>query len=148
VFVNLEDQGKIAQIDMAMRRVVGTSEPGGCTEPTGLAIDVEHRPLFCGCHSAVLVVVDADSGRNVQKLPIGQGVDAVAFDPSAHTVFTSNGEGSISVIQQLSADSYRNHETVRTLPGAKTMALDPVRHVVYTVASQDGQFVLLEIRKP
>jgi DNA-binding beta-propeller fold protein YncE len=81
----------------------------------------------------------------VQSLPIGQGVDAVAFDPQLHAVFASNGEGTISVIDQLGADSYRNRETVRTLPGAKTMALDPVRHLLYTVANQDGQFVLLEI---
>jgi hypothetical protein len=72
-------------------------------------------------------------------------VDAAAYDPATQTVFTSNGEGSISVIQQLGPDSYRSLETVQTLPGAKTIALDPDRHVVYIVTNQNGQFVPLEI---
>jgi DNA-binding beta-propeller fold protein YncE len=148
VFVNLEDKGQIAVVDMAQRRVLSTWDLAGCTEPTGLAIDIHdgaHTRLFSACHSGVLVVVDAATGKNVQKLAIGNGVDAAAFDPATQTVFTSNGEGSISVIQQLSADSYRNVETVPTLPGAKTMALDPDNHLLYTVANQNGQFVLLEI---
>jgi DNA-binding beta-propeller fold protein YncE len=147
VFVNLEDKAQIAEIDMKKRAVVNTWSLDGCTEPTGLAIDSDHRRLFSGCHSGVLVVVDADAGKNIQKLPIGNGVDAVTFDPLTRTIFTSNGEGSVSVIEQLSADSYRNLENVQTLPGAKTMALNSVEHVIYTVANRDGQFVLLEVRK-
>ncbi len=145
VFVNLEDKGQIAVVDMKARTVTGTWELPGCTEPTGLAIDVARRRLFSACHSGILAVVDAGSGKIVQTLPIGYGVDAAAYDPETHTIFTSNGEGSISVIEQVSADSYRNQETVNTLAGAKTMALDPVRHLIYTVANREGQFVLLEI---
>jgi DNA-binding beta-propeller fold protein YncE len=145
VYINLEDKAQIAVLDMTARAVVHTWEMAGCTEPTGLAIDLEHARLFSGCHNGVLAVVDATSGRIVQELPIGNGVDAVGFDPALHAVFTSNGEGSVSVIQQEDADRYRNRETVPTLPGAKTMALDPGRHLVYTVANRDGQFVLLEI---
>lgn len=145
VFVNLEDKAQIAEVDMKSHNVEQAWDLSGCTEPTGLAIDREHARLFTGCHSGVMIVVDAQSGRNIQKLPIGQRVDAVAFDPQLHLVFTSNGEGSISVIEQQDANTYRNLETVQTLPGAKTMALDPVHHLVYTVANREGQFVLLEI---
>ncbi|MGO9437782.1 MAG: YncE family protein [Terracidiphilus sp.] len=145
IFVNLEDKAQIAEIDMATHSLLHAWDLEGCTEPTGLAIDVESARLFSGCHNGVLVVVDANSGRNIQKVPIGQGVDAVAFDPAIHTVFTSNKEGTISVVRQLNADEYQNLETVQTLPGAKTMALDPIRHVVYTVANREGQFVLLEV---
>lgn len=145
VFVNLEDKAQIAEIDIAKRAVVTTWDLAGCTEPTGLALDREHHRLFSGCHNGVLVVVDARTGKNIQKLPIGLGVDAVAFDPKLHAIFTSNKDGSISIIDQVDADTYRNRETVTTLPGAKTMALAPDRHVVYTVGIRDGQFVLLEI---
>jgi YVTN family beta-propeller protein len=145
VFVNLEDKAQIAEVDMATHSVMHTWDLAGCTEPTGLAIDPENARLFSGCHNGVLIVVDANSGRNIQTVPIGLGVDAVAFDPVIHTVFTSNKEGTISVLRQLDANTYRNLETVETLPGAKTMALDPARHVVYTVANREGQFVLLEV---
>lgn len=71
----------------------------------------------------------------------------MAYDENLHLVFTSNKEGSISVIAQAGADSYSNRETVTTIPGAKTMALDPVRHIVYTVGNRDGQFALLEAER-
>jgi DNA-binding beta-propeller fold protein YncE len=145
VYINLEDKAQIAVVDMTARAVVHTWDLAGCTEPTGLAVDLDHARLFSGCHNGVLAVADATSGREIQMLPIGAGVDAVGFDPQLHIVFTSNGEGSVSVIQQDDADHYRNRETVPTLPGAKTMALDPERHLVYTVANQSGHFVLLEI---
>jgi DNA-binding beta-propeller fold protein YncE len=145
VFVNLEDKAQIAVVDLKSRAVLHTWDLAGCTEPTGLAIDTERARLFSGCHNGALVVVDSGSGRNIQKLPIGLGVDAVAYDPALHTVFTSNKEGSISIIEQDGADAYRSGGNVQTLPGAKTMALDPLRHLVYTVANRDGQFVLLEI---
>jgi DNA-binding beta-propeller fold protein YncE len=148
VFVNLEDKGQIAVIDMTRRTVTGAWDLTGCTEPTGLAIDTrDHAPmrLFSACHSGSVFIVDAGSGKIVQQLPIGGNVDAAAFDPATQTVFTSNGEGSISVIQQSGPDSYRNLETVPTLPGAKTMALDPESHRLYTVANRNGEFVLLEI---
>lgn len=145
VYVNLEDKAQIAEVDMAAHSVLRIWDLTGCTEPTGLAIDVENERLFSGCHNGVLVVVDARFGKLIQTLPIGQGVDAVAFDPEIHTIFTSNKDGTISVIGQVDANTYRNMETVQTLPGAKTMALDPARHVVYTVANQEGQFVLLEV---
>ena len=135
VFVNLEDKNLIAVIDVASRKVLATWPLAGCEEPTGLAFDVANRRLFSGCHNGVLVVVDADSGRNVQKLAIGNGVDATAYDQKTGLVFASNSEGNISVIQQQGPDTYTALANVATQPGAKTMALDAVRHTVYSVAN-------------
>lgn len=135
IYVNLEDRGAIAAIDMKQRKVVQTSALEGCTEPTGLAMDTKNRRLFSVCHNGVLVVVNADSGKNLQKLPIGQKVDAAAFDAETKLIFTSNGEGTISIIQQDTPDQYRTLQTVVTQLGAKTMALDRIRHSVYTVAT-------------
>ncbi len=150
VFVNLEDKGQIAEIDMATRSVRQTWNLEGCSEPTGLAIDTVHARLFSACRNGALIVVDAITGRNIMKVPIGLGVDGVAYDPEIHAVFTSNKEGTISIVEQKDADSYCNLQTVLTLPGAKTLALDPARHVVYTVANRmdnagKDEFVLLEI---
>ena len=145
IFVNLEDKSQIAVISLATRKVAQTWNLADCTEPTGLAIDAAHARLFTACHNGVLIAVDVSSGKNIQKLPIGLGVDAVAYDPELKTVFTTNKDGTLSVIRQLDADHYENQETVQTLPGAKTIALDDERHLVYTVANQNGNFVLLEI---
>ncbi len=135
VFVNLEDKNQIAVIDVATRKVLATWPLTGCEEPTGLAMDRANRRLFSGCHNGTLVVVDADSGKNVQKLAIGNGVDAAAYDKKAGLVFTSNGEGNISVIRQEGPDKYSSLANVVTQKGAKTMALDSDKHVVYSVAN-------------
>jgi hypothetical protein len=139
VFVNLEDKNLIAVIDVASRKALASWPLIGCDEPTGLAMDAANRRLFSGCHNGVLVVVDADSGRNVQKLAIGNGVDAVAYDKKAGLIFTSNGEGNISVIQQEGPDKYTSFANVTTQQGAKTMALDADKHVVYSVANAAGE---------
>ena len=90
----------------------------------------------------------------MQKVAIGNGVDAVAYDKKAHLVFTSNGEGSISVIRQESSDKYTGFANVPTQKGAKTMALDTGKHVVYSVANavpdasgKAGAFELIEVAK-
>jgi len=139
VFVNLEDKNLIAVIDIATRKVVTTWPLTGCEEPTGLALDSVNRRLFSGCHNGVLLVVDADSGRIVQKLAIGNGVDATKYDKKAGLIFTSNGEGNISVIQQEGPDKYTSFANVATQKGAKTMALDADKHVVYSVANAAGE---------
>jgi DNA-binding beta-propeller fold protein YncE len=154
IFVNLEDKNMIAEIDMAARKVTASWPLTGCEGPTGLALDIANRRLFSGCHNATLVVVDADTGRNVQKLAIGNRVDATAYDEDSALVFTSNGEGNISVIQQEGPDQYISMPNVPTEPGARTMALDAGKHVVYTVANaaadasgKPGAFELIEVRK-
>ena len=139
VFVNLEDKNLIAVIDIATRKVMTTWPLTGCEEPTGLALDSVNRRLFSGCHNGVLLVVDADSGRIVQKLAIGNGVDATKYDKKAGLIFTSNGEGNISVIQQEGPDKYTSFANVATQKGAKTMALDADKHVVYSVANAAGE---------
>jgi DNA-binding beta-propeller fold protein YncE len=154
IFVNLEDKSLIAVIDVAARSVLASWPLTGCEEPTGLALDGTNRRLFSGCHNATLVVMDADSGRVVQKLAIGNGVDAAAYDKQAGLVFTSNGEGNISVIKQEGPDKYTSLANIATQKGARTMALDAVGHVLYTVANaapdasgKPGAFELIVVGK-
>lgn len=135
VFVNLEDKNQIAVIDLAAKKVLATWNLDGCEEPTGLAMDQKNDKLFSGCHNGVLAVMDADSGKTIQELPIGKRVDAAAFDADKRLVFTSNGEGTISVIRQESPTRYSSMGNVTTWPGARTMALDPTRHTLYTVTN-------------
>jgi WD40 repeat protein len=154
VFVNLEDKNLIAVIDVNARKVLATWALAGCEEPTGLALDAANSRLFSGCHNGTLVVVDSESGRNIQKLAIGNAVDATAYDKEAALVFTSNGEGNISVIRQEGPDKYTSFANVSTQKGAKTMALDAGKHVVYSVANaatdaagKPGTFELIVVEK-
>jgi DNA-binding beta-propeller fold protein YncE len=154
IFVNLEDKNQIAVVDIAARKVLSAWPMEGCDEPTGLAFDAATHRLFSACHSGVLVVVDADNGHNVAKLTIGAGVDAAAFDAKLKLIFTSNGEGTLSVIRQESADKYTSLANVPTQKGARTMALDEATHTVYLVApgapdatGKPGPFEALVVKK-
>jgi hypothetical protein len=88
--------------------------------------------------SAASSVSEATQGKSSPRLPIGEHVDATAFDPETKLIFNSNGEGSVTVIHQDAADKYSAVETVKTLPRAKTMASDPKTHQLYLSTAESG----------
>lgn len=94
-----------------------------------------------------MAVMDADSGKVITTLPIGDHVDATAFDPETKLIFNSNGEGTVTVIRQETPDKYMVVETVKTLPRAKTMALDPRTHRLFLSTAENGQFEVLVVGK-
>jgi YVTN family beta-propeller protein len=131
IYLNLEDKSELIKLDAITHNVQARWSLAPGEEPTGIAIDIENQRLFVGCSNKLLVVVDLVSGKVITTLPIGEGVDGVAFDPFTKLIFTSNGEGTVTVIQQKSADSYMVLENLPTQKGAKTIALDDVTHQVY-----------------
>jgi len=139
VFVNIQSAlGQMVVIDARTLSVASTWQLPGCARPTGLALDRVHRRLFSVCDAQVMVVTDADSGRSIASLSIGQHPDAAAFDARLELVFSSNGDGTLTVIHQEGADQYRVLATVPTQKSARTMALDPASHRIYLVAADLG----------
>jgi len=137
LFVNIADKNEVVELDGRTRTITRRwSVP--CSEPTSLAIDVAHQRLFSGCRSKVLVVSDASAGKVVATVPIGGGVDAGRFDPATEDVFTSNGDGTLTVIHEDSPNAYHVVQTVPTMQGARTMELDPRTHTIYTVSAKFG----------
>ena len=106
--------------------------------PTGLAIDAEHHRLFSGCRSGVMAISDAQAGKLVTTVPIGQGVDATRFDPATQLAFASCGDGTITVIHEDSPETYTVVQTVKTMEGARTMELDQATHALYTASAKFG----------
>jgi YVTN family beta-propeller protein len=131
VFINLEDKSAITVIDAAGKKVKATWPIAGCEEPTGLAIDRSRHTLFSACANKVLAIVDSDSGKVVQTLPIGDDCDAVALDPETGNVFASNGEGMLTIIHRDASQKYAIEQNLPSMPGSKTMALDPSTHKIY-----------------
>jgi DNA-binding beta-propeller fold protein YncE len=138
VYVNIEDKSELSEIDSNALKVLNTWPLAPCQEPSGLAIDVAHRRLFSGCNNRMMAVVDADSGKVVTTVPIGDGVDANAFDPGTGFAFASCGEGTLTVAHEDSPDKFSVVENVPTQKGARTMALDPKTHTVYLVTAGFG----------
>lgn len=131
VYVNLESTNQLLTLDASSLKIKTKSPLTPCSEPTGLSMDVRHRRLFVGCQNSLMAVVDADSGNIKATLPIGKGNDATAFDPSTALAFSSNGEGSLTVVHQDSKDKYSVVDNVATKKGARTMALDIKTHNIF-----------------
>jgi len=147
VFNNLEEENVLLKIDAHKLTVEQRWPTDPCKAPVSMAMDRENRRLFVGCRSKVMAVVNADSGEVIATLPIGDHVDATAFDPETKMIFNSNGEGTITVIHQDSADKYSVVDTVKTAPKAKTMALDPKTHQLFLSTAEAGQFEVLVVGK-
>ncbi|HET9408466.1 MAG TPA: YncE family protein [Candidatus Sulfotelmatobacter sp.] len=147
VFDNLEDESQVVKINARDLKVEQRWPTAPCAKPSSMAMDRENRRLFLGCRSKVMAVMNADTGQVITTLPIGDHVDATAFDPESKLIFNSNGEGTITVIHQDSADQYSAVETVKTAPRAKTMALDPKTHKLFLSTAESGQFEVLVVGK-
>ncbi|WP_421930864.1 hypothetical protein [Phenylobacterium sp.] len=134
-FVNVEDRNEIAVVDIAARQVTARYPLAGCDGPTGIAYAPADRLLISSCEG-LAEVVDADSGKVVRQVRIGDGADGVAFDTRRKLAFVSAGKsGTLSVISVVRGDA-RLVDTVPTQKGARTLTLDPASGRVFLPTAQ------------
>jgi len=139
IFVNIEsDPGQLFVIDSRTLKKESLWPLPGCDSPSGLALDSVHHRLFSVCDNKVMAITDANDGRQVARVPIGEGPDAAAYDAARGNVYSSNGAGNLSVVHQDSADRYTVTATVPTQRSARTMALDPATGNIYLAAADFG----------
>ncbi len=130
LFVNIEDKNEIAVIDLSTNTVTNRWSLAPGDGPSGLEIDVATKRLFSTCDK-LLVVMDATNGKIIDKLPIGNGTDGAAFDPATKLVFTSNGEGTVTVVKEVLANEFKVIDNVPTKKGARTICIDVSTHKLY-----------------
>jgi YVTN family beta-propeller protein len=124
-FVDGAEKGEIVRIDTSTNAVDAHWPMPGCVKPHGIAMDMSTRRIFASCANQVMVVVDADKGTNVATIPIGSYTDFAAFDPVRKLAFSSNGDGTLSVIQEKDANTFVALPPIKTAVSARTMAIDP-----------------------
>ena len=135
VYDNLEDKSEVAVIDGAAHTVVTNWPIAPGESASGMAIDVKNHRLFIGCHNQKMVMMDDRNGQVVATVPIGQGVDADAFDPKTKLAFASCGDGTTTIAHEDSPDALTVVQKLQTQRGARTMALDPGTHNIYLVTA-------------
>jgi YVTN family beta-propeller protein len=137
LYVNLEDKSEIAVVNLATFKVENRWPLLPGEGPSGLAIDLNTKRLFSACSdSKLLIVMDAVNGKIIDKLPIGGGCDGAAFDEKNKIIFTSNGEGSITAIKEISANSFKVLQTIATKRGARTIAIDEKQKALFLPAAE------------
>jgi DNA-binding beta-propeller fold protein YncE len=136
IFVNLEDKSEIVEFDARTLKILNRYPLAPGEEPTGLAFDRAARKLFSTCANKTLVIMDADTGKVTQTLPIGPGPDGCIFDVKRKLVFSSNGgDGTVTVIRESEPGKYEVARTIKTQVSAKTIALDPRNGRLYLSAA-------------
>jgi hypothetical protein len=137
LYVDIEDKDNIAVVDAKTLTVTAhydlAGKGGTCA---GLAMDVKNQILFAGCRNPqVMVILDAKDGKILDTLPIGKGVDGAVFNPKTMEAFTSQGDGTLSVIKENSPTSFAVEQTLETKPSAKTLTLDSKTGEIYLIAA-------------
>jgi DNA-binding beta-propeller fold protein YncE len=138
VLVNIEDKNELVALDLQTLRVRARWLLTGCDGPSGLALDSAHHRSFSACSNAALVVSDTEAGKALTALPIGKGVDGAEFDPAFGNAYTSNGDGSLTIVHESDPDHFVVAGTLPTAKGARTIALDPLTHRLYLPTAQFG----------
>ena len=146
VYANIEDKNSVVVIDTETHKIAVTWPIAPGESASGMAIDFKNHRLFVGCENKLMVMMDSENGRVVSTVPIGQGVDANAFDPSTGLVtkieqsngvsFSSNGDGTVTIAREETPEKLAVVQTLTTMRGARTMALDPKTHNLYLAAAE------------
>jgi DNA-binding beta-propeller fold protein YncE len=138
LFVDIEDKDNVAAVDAVALRVTAHYGLGGRGGgPGALAIDAKHHILFAFCHNPhTAVVMSADDGRIITSLPIGMGVDAAEFNPATLEAFSSQGDGTLTVIRESGPDGFEVEQNVATRAGARTSTLDGLTSRIFLVTAE------------
>ncbi|MBF0547239.1 MAG: YncE family protein [Candidatus Riflebacteria bacterium] len=160
IFVNIQDKNMIETINVKTLKVEQKWPIIPGEEPTGLAIDKANHRLFIGCNNKLMVIMDSLNGKFISSVPVGAYVDGAGFDPGTRCAFTSNGDGTLTVVQEESKDKFRVLENVVTQKGARTLAVDTKTHHIFLPTAvfgpppqrpnlrpfvQHGTFVVLDV---
>jgi DNA-binding beta-propeller fold protein YncE len=139
IYVNIENTNEVVEIDSLKAVESRRFSLKPCDEPTGMALDAEHGRVYSGCHNKTMTVLDTKTGKVIATLPIGENVDGNGFDEVMGLAFSSNGDGTLTVVREASPGKFSVAETVPTQRGSRTMAVDPVTHYIYLPAAQFSQ---------
>ena len=135
IYINLEDASSIAVINATTYAVESVWPLAPGTEPTGLALDNKSHRLFSACANKLMIVVDAESGKVIAHLPIGERVDGAGFDPESKCAFSSNGDATMTVVKEDENDQYSVVANVPTQKGARTITVNKKTHHIYLPAA-------------
>jgi YVTN family beta-propeller protein len=138
VFDNIESKNEIARFDAAARKITATWALANCDSPSGLAIDRQGRRLFAVCEGGKMAVVDANSGKTLANPAIGEGPDAARYDSKRKLAFSSNGGGTLTVIDA-DKNGYPVVQNLATQRGARTMTLDQETGRLFLATAMFGE---------
>jgi DNA-binding beta-propeller fold protein YncE len=131
IYVNIEDKSQVCQINPVSLRIEKTWSVKPGREPSGMAMDIDDHQLFIVCSNKMMIVLDVYSGKVISTIEIGEGVDGVAYDSALKKIYSSNGDGTLTVVKKENKNTFSVLENFPTQLGARTIALSPKTHRIY-----------------
>lgn len=139
IYVNIEDKSSICKINTTTLKVEQTWSIAPGEEPSGLAIDLKNHLLFSVCSNKLMMVINTDNGKVISSLKIGENVDGVSFDPVLNRIYSSNGDGTLTVVQEENENTFSVLENFPTQKGARTITINTKNHQVYLPTAEYGE---------
>ena len=145
IYVNNSEKAEVDVIDASSYRLIHKWPNTPAKGASGLAIDRKNMLLFAGCDEKKLIVINARTGKTIATLPIGDESDAIGFDKKLKLIYSTNGEGTLTVIKEMSSTKFAVVQTLKTKKGARTMTVDQITHKIYSTtgdfaAKKKGEF--------
>ncbi len=140
LYVDGADAHDMVEVDTRTNTVTAHWPMPDCQRPHGIAVDAANRRIFATCVNKQMTILDADSGKVVATMPIGAYSDGAAFDPVRKRALSSNGDGTLSVIQEVDPDHFTALDPVKTVPSGRTIAIDPASGLVFIPAADITKF--------
>jgi DNA-binding beta-propeller fold protein YncE len=138
IFLNIDDKSEIVRIDAQSLKLVSHWPLAPCVSPSGLAYAPATHRLFAACDNKMMAIVDSTNGKVVATAAIGEGPDAASYDPIRKLAFSSNDDGTLTIIADRGGDKYQVIQTLNTQKGARTMTLDAGTHTAYLSSAELG----------
>jgi DNA-binding beta-propeller fold protein YncE len=140
IYVDIEDKDNIAVVDAKTLTVTAhydlQGKGGTCA---GLALDVKNQILFASCRKPqTMVILSTSDGKIITALPIGAGSDGAVFNPNTMEAFSSQGDGTLTIVKENSPTSFEVEQTLQTMRSAKTLTLDSKTNRVLLIAAEFG----------
>jgi len=137
LYVDIEDQANVAVVDVKKMAVAAHYDlKGSGGTCAGLAFDAKNRILFASCRNPQnMVVLNADDGKILATLPIGMGTDGAAFNPSKMEAFSSQGDGTLTIVKENGPTSFVVEQNLQTKVSGKTLTLDPKTNHIFVIAA-------------
>ena len=150
IYVDIEDKDSVAVVDTKTMKVTATySLNGKGGGNAGLALDVKNGVLFVACRNPqVMVMMSTKDGAILDTLPIGRGCDGAVFNPKTMECFSSQGDGTLTIVKESSPTKFAVEQTVATMIGAKTLTLDSKTGNILLIAAEYGVAPLGSRRGP
>lgn len=149
LYVVMQDMpGSVTAVDVKTMKAVAHYPLGDKGRCNGLALDAKNHVLFAACANSgnppsqppkpMMVILSATDGKIITSLPLAGGSDGALFNHATMEAFSTQGNGTLTVVKEKSPASFEVEQNLDTMNGARTIAFDRKTNHIFTMSQERG----------